>query len=133
VVKGTKNKPQEKIEMKVVQYFASFVIVAVVLSVGAFAKDSHSGNFTLADTVQVGSMQLAPGNYKAEWNGPGNDVKVDIVQNGKTVATTEGKIKDLQQPAPYDAVMIKTLQNNTKALDEIDFNHRSESLVLEGE
>ena len=45
--------------MKVVQYFASFVIVAVVLSVGAFAKDSHSGNFTLADTVQVGSTQLA--------------------------------------------------------------------------
>ena len=74
-----------------------------------------------------------PGNYKAEWNGPANDVKVDIVQNGKTVATTEGKIKDLQQPAPYDAVMIKTLQNNTKALDEIDFNHRSEALVLEGE
>jgi hypothetical protein len=83
--------------------------------------------------VQVGSTQLAPGNYKAEWNGPANDVKVDIVQNGKTVATTEGKIKDLQQPAPYDAVMIKTLQNNTKALDEIDFNHRSEALVLEGE
>ncbi|MGA7473630.1 MAG: hypothetical protein WBV97_05320 [Candidatus Sulfotelmatobacter sp.] len=66
-----------------------------------------------------------------EWSS--NDVKVDIVQNGKTVATTEGKIKDLQQPAPYDAVMIKTLQNNTKALDEIDFNHRSEALVLEGE
>ena len=119
--------------MKVVQYFASFTVIAVVLSVGAFAKDSHSGNFTLADTVQVGSTQLAPGNYKAEWDGPANDVKINIMRHGKTIATTEGQIKNLQQPAPYDAVAIKTLQNNTKALDEIEFNNRSEALVLAGE
>jgi hypothetical protein len=119
--------------MKFVQYFASFAFIAAVLSVGAFAKDSHSGNFTLADTVQVGSTQLAPGNYKAEWSGPANDVKIEIMQNGKTVATAEGKIKDLQQPSPYDAVGIKTLQDNTKALAEIDFNKRSEALVVGGE
>jgi len=95
---------------------------------GSF-RELHSGRYSASWFYAA----RAPGNYKAEWNGPANDVKVDIVQNGKTVATTEGKIKDLQQPAPYDAVMIKTLQNNTKALDEIDFNHRSESLVLEGE
>jgi hypothetical protein len=124
---------QEKIEMKFVQYFASFAIVAVLLSVGAFAKDSHSGNFTLADSVQIGSTLLAPGNYKAEWDGPANNVKINILKNGKTVATAEGKLKDLQQRAPYDSVAIKTLDNNTKAIDEIDFNNRSEALVLGGE
>ncbi len=76
--------------MKFVQYFASFAIVAVALSEGAFAKDNHSGNFTLADTAQVGSTQLAPGNYKAEWSGPADNVKIEIMHNGKTVATTEG-------------------------------------------
>jgi hypothetical protein len=119
--------------MKFVQYFGSFAIVAVVLSVAAFAKNSHSGNFTLADTVQVGSTQLAPGNYKAEWSGPANDVKIEIMQNGKTVATAEGEIKDLHQPSPYDAVGVKTLPDNTKALAEIDFNKRSEALVVGGE
>ncbi|MGA7401492.1 MAG: hypothetical protein WCC99_15995 [Candidatus Sulfotelmatobacter sp.] len=119
--------------MKFVQCFASFTVIAVVLSVSAFAKDSHSGNFTLADTVQVGSTRLAPGTYKAEWDGPANDVKINIMSHGKTIATTEGKIKDLQKPAPYDAVAIKTLQNNAKALDEIEFNNRSEALVLAGE
>ncbi|MGA2922348.1 MAG: hypothetical protein ABSE28_14655 [Candidatus Sulfotelmatobacter sp.] len=119
--------------MKSLHYFASLAIVAVVLSVGAFAKDGRSGNFTLTDTVQVGSTQLAPGNYKAEWNGPANDVKIEIMQNGKTVATTEGKIKDLQQPSPYDAVGVKTLPDNTKALNEIDFHKRSEALVVGGE
>jgi hypothetical protein len=119
--------------MKLVQYSASFAIVALVLSVNAFAKDSHSGKFTLSDTVQVGSTQLAPGEYKAEWNGPANDVKVDIIQNGKTVATAQGRLEDLQKPAPSDAVLTKTLQDNTKELDEIEFGNHSEALVFAGE
>lgn len=119
--------------MKFVRYFASFAIVTLMLTAGAFAKDSHSGNFTIDETVRVGSTQLKPGQYKAEWSGTANDVKVNILQNGKTIATTEGTIKDLPQPSPYDAVTTKTLQDNTTTLDEIDFNKRSQALVLVGE
>jgi len=119
--------------MKFAQYFASFALVALMLSVSAFAGDSHSGKFTLSDTVQVGSTQLAPGDYKAEWSGPANDVKIDFKRDGKVVATAQGKIQDLQKPSPYDAVLTKTLQDNTKTLDEIDFGNRTEALVLGGE
>ncbi len=84
--------------MKFLQYSALFAIVAFALSISAFAKDNHSGKFTLSDPVQIGSMQLAPGAYKAEWTGPANDVKVDIIRHGKTVATTEGKIQELPKP-----------------------------------
>ncbi len=119
--------------MKIARYFASFAILTLTLSVGAFAKDKNSGNFTLADTVRVGSTDLEPGNYKAQWTGAGNDVKVDILQNGKTVATAQGAIKNLEQPSPYDAVTTKTLQDNTKVVDEIDFSNRSQALVLAGE
>jgi hypothetical protein len=119
--------------MKFAQYLASFTIVATVLSLNAFAKDTHSGNFTVTETVQVGSTELAPGNYKAEWSGPADAVKVDIKKNGKTVATADGKIKDLAQPSPYDAVTVKTLGSDAKALNEIDFNNRREALVLSGE
>jgi hypothetical protein len=119
--------------VKVFNYFASFAIVTLVLSAGAFAKDNHSGNFTLFETARVGSTQLQAGNYKAEWTGTGDGVKIDILQNGKTVATSEGTIKNLQQPSPYDAVTTKTLDDNTKKVDEIDFNKKSEALVLAGE
>lgn len=119
--------------MKFVQYLASFAVVALLFSVSAFAKDSHSGKFTLSDTVQVGSTQLAPGDYKAEWNGPANDVKVDIIQNGKTVATTQGKLQDLQKPSPYNAVLTKIVDNNTKKLDEIEFGNHTEALLFVGE
>ena len=119
--------------MKLMHYLASFAIVALALSLNAFAKDAHSGNFTLSDPVQVGSTRLAPGNYKAEWNGPADNVKIDIVRNDKTVATTQGKIETLQKPSPYDAVLTKTLDNNTKTLDQIEFGNHTESLVLQGE
>ena len=119
--------------MKIAKYFASFAILTLALSLGAFAKDNHSGSFTLFETVRVGSTDLEPGHYKAEWSGTANDVKVDILRDGKTVATTQGAIKNLPQPSPYNAVSTKTLQDNTKALDEIDFNNRSEALVLGGE
>ncbi|MFY9949809.1 MAG: hypothetical protein WA261_08955 [Candidatus Sulfotelmatobacter sp.] len=119
--------------MKFIQYLASFAVLALVLSLNAFAKDNNSGKFTLTDTVQVGSTQLAPGSYKAEWNGPANDLKVDIMKNGKTVATAQGKVQDLQKPAPYSAVLTKTLQNNSKQLDEIEFDNHTEAIVLNGE
>jgi len=119
--------------MKSVRCFGSFAILTLVLSVSAFAKDNHSGNFTLFDTVHIGSTELQPGHYKAQWTGAANEVKIDILQNGKTVATAAGTIKALQQPSPYDAVTTKTLEDNTKTVDEIDFNNRSEALVLGGE
>jgi len=119
--------------LKIAKYFASFAIVTLALSAGAFAKDNHSGNFTLYDTVRVGSTDLAPGDYKADWSGPADAVKINILKNGKTVATANGQLKSLQQPSPYDAVTTKALDDNSKVLDEIDFNKRSEALVLGGE
>jgi hypothetical protein len=119
--------------MKSAKFLASVAIAAFALSLGAFAKDNNSGNFTVSDSVQVGATELAPGDYKAEWTGPANDVKVAITQHGKTVATTEGKLTTLQQPARYSAVLTKQTNNNTLKLDEIEFNNRSEALQLNGE
>jgi hypothetical protein len=115
------------------KYFSSLALVMLTLSLAAFARDNHSGNFTVAENVRVGSTTLAPGQYKAQWTGAGDDVKIEILQNGKTVASTEGAIKSLPQPSPYDAVTTKTMGDNTKQVDEIEFDHRSEALVLAGE
>ena len=119
--------------MKLIRYVASFAVLALLFSLSVFAKDSHSANFTLSDSVQVGSTQLAPGNYKAEWSGPADNLTVNIVSHGKTVATTRGKMRDLQKPSPYDAVIMKTAQNNTKELGELEFGKRNEALVFSGE
>ncbi|MGA2645648.1 MAG: hypothetical protein ABSF15_13110 [Candidatus Sulfotelmatobacter sp.] len=104
-----------------------------MLSWSAFAKDSHSANFTLSDSVQVGTAPLSPGNDKAEWTGPADKLTVNIMRHGKTVATTQGKTQDLPKPPLYDAVVTKTAPHDTKVRGEIEFRNRTEALALSGE
>jgi hypothetical protein len=119
--------------MKLGTSLASCSVLALILSAGAFAKDNHSGKFTLSETARVGTTELKPGDYKAEWSGPANDLQISIIQNGQTVATTQGHLKNLETPAPYGAVSEHTLADQTKSVDEIDFNHSTEALIVGGE
>jgi hypothetical protein len=75
--------------------------------------------------------RLEPGTYKVEWNGAGPTVQINILQGNKTVATTSGRIVELQRPSSYDDVVLKPVANgNVKTIDEIDFNNRKEGLRL---
>jgi len=117
--------------MKPVKYLASFIAVALMLCATAFSKDSNSGNFDLTEPATVGSTVLQPGHYKAEWKGAETAVEVSILQHGKTVATTQATLKQLPNKASADAVTLETL-HNSKRVDEIEFDNRSEALVLSG-
>lgn len=118
--------------MQSLKYLGLLVSIALFLSLGAFAKNVNSGSFDLDETAKVGSAVLPPGHYKAEWTGSENTVKVSILHNGKTVATIEGSIKELPSKAQNDSVTIKTLPDNSTRVDEIDFNNRTEALLLSG-
>lgn len=118
--------------MRALKYLAVLSAFALTLSMSAFAKDANSGKFDLDQSAKVGSKVLQPGHYEAQWTGPSNALKVNILQHGKTVATAEGSIKQLPSKSPYNSVSMKTQSNNTKRIDEIDFNNRSEALVIHG-
>ena len=109
--------------------FGTLVLVAAVgLSLGAVAKDKNNeGKFTLSDTVQVGSSQLKPGDYKAEWEGTGSDVQVKILQGKNVVATTSAKLVDKKQAT--DSVTMNS-SNSVRTVDEIDFSHLHKALVF---
>lgn len=118
--------------MKSLKYIAPFTAVAFLLGAAAFAKNSNSGSFDLAESAHVGSTLLQPGHYKAEWTGPNDGLKVSILEHGKTVATTEGTIKELPQKASATEVTVKTEHNKRKQVEEIDFDNHSEALMLPG-
>ena len=115
-----------------IRFFAVFSVVALALSLPAFAKDANSGSFDLAQTAQVGSTVLHPGHYKAEWTGPNTALQISILRNGKTVATAQGTLKQLPAKAPYDSVTVRNVNDHTTRVDEIDFNNRTEALKLAG-
>ena len=118
--------------MNSLKYVASFAAVALLLCATAFSKDKNSGSFDLSEPASVGSTVLQPGHYKVEWTGTEKDVRVSILQSGKTIATTDATIEQLPSKASANAVALKTEQDNTKRVDEIEFNNRSEALVISG-
>ena len=118
--------------MRVIKYLASIVALTTIFSLGAFAKDANSGKFDLTQTARVGSTTLQPGHYKAEWTGSNNALNITILDHGKTVATTHGQLKEMPQKSPYNAVLGHPISNNTQQVDEIDFDNRSEALMLDG-
>ncbi|HMK23716.1 MAG TPA: hypothetical protein VK466_15400 [Terriglobales bacterium] len=106
------------------------VLLAFVLSLSAtvFARDNKTeGKFTLSDSVQLGSTQLKPGDYKAAWEGTGSDVQVKILQGKNVVATTSAKLVDKSDS--QDSVSVSNA-NGSKKLEQIDFGGIRKALVF---
>jgi hypothetical protein len=116
--------------MRTAGLFVFLIVFTLALSSGAFAKDKNEGSFDLNQPATVGSVQLQPGHYKAEWMGSNGTVEVEIMQKGKTIATTKAELKELENPSAYSAVTVRTTANHGNRIEEIQFNNRKDSLVL---
>ena len=96
-------------------------LLLCVFSVSAVAGTKQRGNINLIDPVMISGTQLQPGEYVVRWNGNGSDVRVQFLRDGKTVATVPGKV--IAQRNPYDsAVVLRSMNNGSKTISEIDFS-----------
>lgn len=118
--------------MRLIKYVASLSVFALIFTLGAFAKDKDSGSFDLTQSARIGSTMLQPGHYKAEWTGPNDALQISVLEHGKTVATATGNLKELPSKAPYGAVTIRIHRNNMQQVDEIEFNNRTDALMVAG-
>jgi hypothetical protein len=116
--------------MKQVKYVTLLSMLALLLSVSAFARDKNQHSVKISDSVQVGGTQLEPGDYKVEWQGTGPEIQVNFVRGGKTVATVPGTLKTNDAQVRQDDIVTDTTSANTKTLTEIDFGRDKESLVF---
>lgn len=99
-------------------------------TVSALARDKNQHSIEISDSIQVGSTQLTPGNYKLEWQGTGSEVSVTFVRDGKTSHGARN-LKTNDPHVTQDDIVTDTTSANTKTLTEIDFSHTKESLVFE--
>lgn len=118
--------------MKSSQFFKLLLIcLAVALATSAFAANgTQKGNFQIFDPVQVNGTQLPAGDYVARWEGTGDNVKVDIMQNGKVLATVQAKVVDLGQKASEDATEIANGSNGSRELTTLRFSGKTIQLEL---
>ena len=115
--------------MKTGKYIAIVAVLASGLSLNTFAKDKNETRVTLSDSVQVGTTDLKPGDYKLQWEGNGPDVQVKVLQGKNVVATVPAKLAQSKSGWRTDAITTRTV-NNVNTLDEVDFAGGKQSLVF---
>lgn len=106
------------------------LLLATALATTAFGGDAGKGNFQISTPVQVNGTTLAAGNYTAKWDGTGPAVQVNIVRNGKTVATVPAKLVESDQKATEDATEIQNNAAGSRELKALHFSGKKYSLQL---
>ncbi len=115
--------------MQQLKYAALLSTLALLSPVGALARDKNQHSVQIPESMQVGSAQLKPGNYKVEWQGAGPQVQVNFVRNGKTVVTVPGTLNPNDNHVVQDAIVTDTA-TSTNTLKEIDFGRDKESVIF---
>jgi hypothetical protein len=114
--------------MKYLRYLTCLSILSVLSPLSVFARDNNQHSVDIPATVQVGSTQLKPGNYKVRWQGTGPDIQVTFLRDGKTVATVPATLKTNDGEVTQDDIVTDSAN---KTLTEIDFHRDKEALVFQ--
>ncbi len=116
--------------MKSASISKAILAVSIFLAASAFAADSHKGNFQLSSPAQVSGKQIPAGDYVAKWDGTGPEVQVNIVKDGRTVATVPAKLVQLDAKADQDAAELKNGSNGSRQLTTLRFSGKKYSLEI---
>ena len=118
--------------MKVANIGLTILAGALLFAAGTFAGEANKANLHLQEKVSIEGKQLAPGNYKLEWDGAGPDVQVSILRGKETVATVPARL--VEQPArnAQDAYGTNAEPDGSKALTSIYVSGKTFALQFEG-
>jgi len=112
-------------------------VQALVLACGVLPATSafaaNKGSVQLMHPTQVAGKQLAPGSYKIQWEGSGEQVQLSILQGNKEVASTTARVVQIQPRSPNDNALITVGADGTRSLSQIRFRGKTFALDLGGE
>jgi hypothetical protein len=106
------------------------LVVSLLLTVGAFAGDTHKASLQTLDTLQVNGKSLPAGEYKVTWEGNGPAVQLNILKNGQVVATSSAQVVELNNKPANDAAVTAVNPDGTKTLQEIRFAGKKFAFAL---
>ena len=72
--------------------FALGTMALVLLSLSAWASDRMTASIQIYKTVNLGSTQLAPGEYQLTWTGTGTNAEATFSQGKKVIATVPAEV-----------------------------------------
>ena len=115
---------------------SKLMVLALALfpAMSAFAaNDTHKGALTLASPAQVAGKQLAAGEYTLKWNGDGPTTQVNIIRDGKVVATVPARVVKIDRKPDRDTAEVKTAENGNRTVTGIFFEGKTYALQIGAE
>ena len=102
---------------------------SLLLAASALAAGGSKGTLHLYEIVTVQGKQLAPGDYKVEWNGQGPDVQLSIEQGKQTVVSVPARMTPVSEKNASDGYAAKQ-EGSENVLSEIFFHGKSYELEI---
>ena len=116
--------------MKVLRLVAMLFAGSLLLSTAVLAAKTNKKDMHIYENAKLQGTTLQPGDYKVEWNGPGPNVQVSIVQDGATVATVPARVVTETTAHDHDGYVLHSAKNGSKAIQEIFFSGKKYDLKI---
>ena len=101
-----------------------------MLSITALAVKTNKKTMHLYESARVKRTLLHPGDYVLEWCGSGPHVRLNILQNGATVARVPARVVAGKTPHDHDGYFLESAKNGGKAIEEIFFSGKKYDLKI---
>ena len=105
--------------------------LALLLATSVFA--ANKGFLQVSDPVTVNGKQIAPGDYKVQWEGAGPNVELNILSGKSVVATVPARMIDLDRSPDRDSAVTSINSDGRKSLNEIRFSGKKYALAIGSE
>ena len=109
----------------------TYALMSFAMFFATTAYAANKGSLHVQSTTMAGQTQLAAGEFTAQWEGAGPDVKLKIKLHNRVKATVPAKVIPLDQPLREDAAILDTAGNGGRRLLEIRFSGKKFFLQIE--
>ena len=111
--------------------FTLGTIALVLLSVSGWASDKMKANIQIYNTVNVGSTQLAPGEYQLTWTGTGTNAEAIFLQGKKVIATVPAQVTEERSGYSGPALQTDSVSNTLTGVElpKVSLSFTSDSSV----
>ena len=106
------------------------LVLGLALLLASSALAATKGSLQLSNPVTVNGTTLKAGDYKVQWEGPGPNVELSILQGKNIVAKVPAHVVELQSPANNDAAVTRKSDSGPNTLAGVRFQGKKIAIEL---
>ncbi len=105
-------------------------VICLILAAAPIMAAGNKVNYSVTKPVYVAGVEIQPGKYQVKWETKSPEATVVFILKGKTVATVQGKVEQLQKKSDYNSLIIGKDSAGRDAINALLFRNKDISVVF---